>query len=714
MPPPQRAKTARKSARCGVGEGSPRPHLPHPQPVGSGARLHSPKDGRSGLGERPTPDAPHPGKRRPPWGALVSPPQRAKRARKSARCGVGDGFARPHPAHAQPVGSGPWPHAPKDGRLGVGERPAPDAPHPGKRRPPRGALVPPPQRAKPARQSAHCGVGEGSPRTHPPHPQPVGSGPRPHPPKNGRSGVGERPTPDAPHPGKRRPLRGALVPPPQRAKPACKSGRCGVGEGTPRPQPPHRQPVGSRPRPHAPKDGRLRLGERPTPDAPHPGKRRPPRGALVPPPQRAKPACKSARCGVGDGSPRPQAPHPGPIGSGPRPQAPKDWRSGVGEHPIPDAKARGAPPPGTLMPPPQRAKPARKSARGGVGDASPCPHSPHRQPVGSGPRPHAQKDEWSGPGERATPDAPHPGTKRPPRAPSSRPHSALSQLARAQPCGVADGSPRPHPPHPKPVGSGPRPHAQKDYLSGVGERPTPDAPYPGKRRLPRARACRPHSAQSQLPRARAVVLVMGPHARTPRMHSQWVVGPGRTPQRTGHLGCESARPRTPHTQARGALPGAPLCPPHSAQSQHPRARVVGLVKGPHARTPRTHSQWVVGPGRTPRRTGGWGWESARPWTPHTKARGAPPGAPLCRPHSAQSQLAEARAVQLVKGPHARSPRTHSQWVVGPGRTPHRTGSQGWQSAQSRTPRQEAPPPGHAHAAPTARKASSQERAWWGW
>ena len=52
-----------------------------------------------------------------------------------------------------------------------------------------------------------------------------------------------------------------------------------------------------------------------------------------------------------------------------------------------------------------------------------------------------------------------------------------------------------------------------------------------------------------------------------------------------------------------------------------------------------------------------------------KARGARPQAPSCRPHSAQSQLARARAVVLVTGPHARTPRIHSKWVVGPGRTP---------------------------------------------
>ena len=71
---------------------------------------------------------------------------------------------------------------------------------------------------------------------------------------------------------------------------------------------------------------------------------------------------------------------------------------------------------------------------------------------------------------------------------------------------------------------------------------------------------------------------------------------------------------------------------------------------------------------------------------------------------------------LVTGPDARTPRTHSQWVVGPGRTPERMSGQGWESALLRTPHTQAraPPPGHPDAAPTARKASSQERALWGW
>ena len=90
---------------------------------------------------------------------------------------------------------------------------------------------------------------------------------------------------------------------------------------------------------------------------------------------------------------------------------------------------------------------------------------------------------------------------------------------------------------------------------------------------------------------------------------------------------------------------------------------MGLVTGPHARIPRTHSQWVVGPGRTPERTSGRGWGSARPRTPHTQARGAPPGrpraGPTARQASAQGQLARARALGLVTGLHARTHPTGS-------------------------------------------------------
>ena len=169
------------------------------------------------------------------------------------------------------------------------------------------------------------------------------------------------------------------------------------------------------------------------------------------------------------------------------------------------------------------------------------------------------------------------------------------------------------------------------------------APNPGRpdnRRPPWAPSCRPHSAQSQLPRACAVGLVTGLDTRTPPTQSQWVVGPGRTPERTSGRGWESARPRTPHTQARGAPPRAPSCCPQSAPSQLAGARTVGSVTGPQTRIPRTPSQWVVDPGCTPERASGQGSESARPWKPHTQARGAPARHPRAAPTARKASSQE--------------------------------------------------------------------------
>ena len=116
-------------------------------------------------------------------------------------------------------------------------------------------------------------------------------------------------------------------------------------------------------------------------------------------------------------------------------------------------------------------------------------------------------------------------------APPGHPRAAPTARKSAR-CGVGDGSPRPTPPHPQPVASGPRPHARTDERSGAGERPTPDTPHQGKRCPPWAASCRPHSAQSQLARARAVGLVTGPHPTHPRPQH----GGGRPQQPTQWAG----------------------------------------------------------------------------------------------------------------------------------------------------------------------------------
>ena len=71
------------------------------------------------------------------------------------------------------------------------------------------------------------------------------------------------------------------------------------------------------------------------------------------------------------------------------------------------------------------------------------------------------------------------------------------------------------------------------------------------------------------------------------------------------------------------------------------------AKDSRAPTPahRTHSQREVGPGRTPERTSGRGWESARRPTPRQEA--PPPARPRAAPTARESQLARARAVGSV-------------------------------------------------------------------
>ena len=169
--------------------------------------------------------------------------------------------------------------------------------------------------------------------------------------------------------------------------------------------------------------------------------------------------------------------------------------------------------------------------------------------------------------------------------------------------------------------------------------------------------------------------VTGPHARTPPHLQPVGSGPRQHAQRAGSQGWESARLRRPTPRQEAPPPGTLMPPP-----QHARARAVGSVTGPHARTP-PHPQPVgSGPRQPAQRAGTRGWERARPRTPDTQAGGAPPLAPPCRPHSAQSQLARARSVGLVMGSHARTP-PHPQPVGGGPRQPaQRTGGRGRDSA----------------------------------
>ena len=179
-------------------------------------------------------------------------------------------------------------------------------------------------------------------------------------------------------------------------------------------------------------------------------------------------------------------------------------------------------------------------------------------------------------------------------------------------------------------------------------------------------------------------LVTGPHARSPRTHSQWVVGPGLTPERTRGRRWESARPRTPHTQARGAPPGHPHAVPTARKSARcgvrdgsprphpPHPQPVG--SGAHTHT-RAHSTWPASPGSPPSRRAAGKGEGLTPDAPHNALWGPHPG------HTCRGILAarsRGRAAGGGTAPDTRRP------------------SQRWQA----TPPGDGPPPTPRHATPT--------------
>ena len=155
--------------------------------------LPAQEDGRSGEGQRLTPDAPHISGRPPAPGD--SPPPPPRHAAPTGHAGQGDSAGPPHPharAHSTWVAD---PNSPPSGRA-VGGGGAPDlrrASQFWKSPPPGDALPPPPQRATPARKGARWGAGAWSPRPHRTHPGHKGRGTRAARPRGRAAGGGTAP-----------------------------------------------------------------------------------------------------------------------------------------------------------------------------------------------------------------------------------------------------------------------------------------------------------------------------------------------------------------------------------------------------------------------------------------------------------------------------------------------------------------------------------------
>ena len=271
----------------------------------------------------------------------------------------------------------------------------------------------------------------------------------------------------------------------------------------------------------------------------------PPGDALLPPPQRATPARKGARCGAGAGSTRPHRPHPGHTGRGTL--AARSGGRAAGGGTAPDtgrpSKRWKAPPPGTPFrhPHSEQRRPARADAVGPV-------LGPHtridrtRDTRVAEPWLHAPEDERRGEGQRLTPGAPHNGGRHPPPGtPFRHPHSEQRRPARAHAVGPVLG------PHARidrtrdTRVAEPWLHAPEDERPGKGQRLTPGAPHNGGRHPPRGRLSATPTASNAGPQGRTLrgrCWVHTPASTAPRTHGSQ--NPGCTLRRTSGRGRDSA------------------------------------------------------------------------------------------------------------------------------------------------------------------------------
>ena len=171
--------------------------------------------------------------------------------------------------------------------------------------PPGDALPPPPQQATPARRGARCGAGAGSPCPHRPHPGHTGRGTLAAR-SRGRAAGGGR-APDTRRPSQRwqaGPPGDGPSPPPRHAAP---TGHADQGDSVGLPHPHTRAHSTWVADPNSPPQWEGSRGR----DSAWPQtpltmvKGTPPGDVLPPPPQRATPARRGARCGAGAGSPHP-------------------------------------------------------------------------------------------------------------------------------------------------------------------------------------------------------------------------------------------------------------------------------------------------------------------------------------------------------------------------------------------------------------------------
>ena len=443
----------------------------------------------------------------------------------------------------------------------------------------------------------------------------------------------------------------------------------------------------------------------------------PPGDALPPPPQRATPARKGARCGAGAGSPRPHRPHPGHTGR--RTQAARSRGRAAGRGTAPDTRRPSqrwqATPPGDGPPPPPRH--AAPTGHAGQGDSVGPPHpntrahskwvaDPNSPPSGravgggSAPDPRRPSQWWK---------APPPGDALPP------PPQRAMPARKGTRCGAGAGSPRAHRPHPGHTGRGTLAPRSRGRAAGGGTAPDTRRPSQRWQATPPPRTARHHPCGMQPPQGmQATGTVLGSHTHTPAPTARGWRTPTARP--VGGQLWEGGRlaSDTP-TMVEGTPPGTPFRHPHSEQSRPARAHAVGPVLGPHARTDRSRDTRVAEPWLPAPEDGGPGeGQRLTPGAPHNGGGPPPPGTAPHQPRGMQPpQGMQAQGTVLGLHTHTTAP-TARGW-----RTPtaRPVGGQSG-DGQRLTPGaphngERHPPRGRPSATPTASNAGAQGRTLWG-
>ena len=339
----------------------------------------------------------------------------------------------------------------------------------------------------------------------------------------------------------------------------------------------------------------------------------PPGDALPPPPQRATPARKGARCGAGAGSPRPHRRHPGHTGRGTLDARSRGRAARGGTAPDtrrPSQRWQATPPPGTAPHHPRGTQPPQRMHAKGI-VLGPNTHTP--APTARGWRTPTARPAGgqSGEGQRLTSDAPHNGERHPPRGrPSATPTASNAVPQRAHATGPVLG------PHARTDRTRdtrvaePWLPAPEDGRPGEGQRLTPGAPHNGGRPTPPGTA--PHHPRGTQPPQgmQAKGTVLGPHTHTPAPTARgWRT---RTARPVGGQSGEGQRLTSdaPHNGGRHPPRGRPSATPTASNAGPQGCRLWGRcwVPTPAPTTPGTHGS--RNPGCPLQRTGGRGRDSA--------------------------------------------------------------------------------------------------------